>query len=245
MEVDLVYDIGMHRGEDSAYYLALGYRVVGVEADPQLAAHCRERFRGEGRMTVVQGAVANGEPFVTLYRNELSEWNTTGHGRGGEPIRVPGIQPADLFARFGVPHYLKVDIEGADRACIEALPEAPRFLSMESTQESLEAVADELDLLTEMGYARFAVVQQATIPNTVVGGYRFECHASGPFGDDVGPWLSREQALKRYRHVFRVYRACGTRLVRKTKAGQVLRGQIQHRLGIPLPGWYDTHARLD
>ena len=30
---DLIYDVGMHRGEDTAFYLRKGFRVVAVEAD--------------------------------------------------------------------------------------------------------------------------------------------------------------------------------------------------------------------
>jgi len=38
---DLVYDVGLHKGEDSAYYLAKGYCVVAFEANPDLVAECK------------------------------------------------------------------------------------------------------------------------------------------------------------------------------------------------------------
>ena len=44
MDPRLVYDVGVHRGDDTAYYLHKGYRVVGVEADPAMADHLRDRF---------------------------------------------------------------------------------------------------------------------------------------------------------------------------------------------------------
>ncbi len=44
---DLVYDVGMHRGEDTAFYLAKGYRVVGFEANPELVEACQRRFAAE------------------------------------------------------------------------------------------------------------------------------------------------------------------------------------------------------
>ena len=34
---DLIYDIGQHTGEDTAFYLGKGFRVVAVEANPTLA----------------------------------------------------------------------------------------------------------------------------------------------------------------------------------------------------------------
>ena len=30
----LVYDVGMNNGDDTAYYLRMGYRVVAFEANP-------------------------------------------------------------------------------------------------------------------------------------------------------------------------------------------------------------------
>ena len=37
-QADLVFDLGFHRGEDSGYYLAMGRRVVAVEANAELVA---------------------------------------------------------------------------------------------------------------------------------------------------------------------------------------------------------------
>ena len=34
---DLIYDVGFHHGEDTAYYLKKGFRVVAFEAHPRLA----------------------------------------------------------------------------------------------------------------------------------------------------------------------------------------------------------------
>ena len=60
MDRDLVFDIGLHNGDDAAYYLDLGYLVVGVEANPLLAAQCTLRFENEirqGRMKVINAGV--------------------------------------------------------------------------------------------------------------------------------------------------------------------------------------------
>ena len=57
---DLVYDVGMHKGEDTDYYIKKGFRVIGFEADPDLAEHCRNRFSNEienGKLVIVEGAI--------------------------------------------------------------------------------------------------------------------------------------------------------------------------------------------
>ena len=40
MDDDLIFDVGLHHGDDAAYYLSKGFRVVGIEANPQLAERC-------------------------------------------------------------------------------------------------------------------------------------------------------------------------------------------------------------
>jgi len=45
-ENDLVYDVGMNNGDDTAYYLSLGFRVIAIEANPELVA-CRMQPSGD------------------------------------------------------------------------------------------------------------------------------------------------------------------------------------------------------
>jgi FkbM family methyltransferase len=267
---DLVFDVGMHRGEDTAFYLAMGFSVVGFEADPFLAAVCRERFAAEiaaGRVTVVEGAIAPaGDPAVTFYRNpELSVWGTTDGEwvdrrrdlTGFEATSVPRVDLAEWLDEFGVPHYMKIDIEGADRLCLSALSAfraRPRYLSIESEKFSWDDLLGEFDQLERLGYGRFAVVQQANIPGSLLRTtdrrgrpleYRFERDASGAFGGDVGPWLDREAALKRYEQVFRSYRRYGEGApVRRFRIGRWALARLPRVTGRSMPGWYDTHAML-
>ena len=76
---DLVYDVGMHMGEDSDYYLKKGFKVVAFEANPDLLAHCKNRFSKEiqtGRLTIVEGAIVDplfvksGSKSVKFFKNK-------------------------------------------------------------------------------------------------------------------------------------------------------------------------------
>jgi FkbM family methyltransferase len=51
----LVYDLGMNNGDDTAHYLEQGYRVLAVEADPDLVSTARKRF---------QSSIENGQAIV-------------------------------------------------------------------------------------------------------------------------------------------------------------------------------------
>lgn len=267
---DLIYDVGLHRGEDTAFYLALGYRVVAFEADPQNAEHCRRRFEREidrGRVTIIEGAIAPpGQESMTFYRSSrLSMWGTTDaewvERRDAvaefESVTVPTVDFRESIAQHGVPHFMKIDIEGADRHCLEVvrdLNSRPRFLSIESEKFSWDALLEEFDLLASLGYGRFAVVQQANIPGRILRTndrhgnaleYRFERDASGAFGGDLSPWLKRDAALERYRDVFRDYRRFGEdSTLRRWRVGRAALARLPKLTGRSYPGWYDTHAML-
>ncbi len=44
IHLDLIYDIGIHNGDDTAYYLSRGYRVVAVDANPLMMDAARQKF---------------------------------------------------------------------------------------------------------------------------------------------------------------------------------------------------------
>jgi FkbM family methyltransferase len=264
---DLVYDVGAHKGEDTAFYLAKGYRVVAFEANGELIRSCERRFAAEiaaGRLTLVEGAVTDSDaPTVRFYRHPLSTWGTTSDEMvtrnlmvaASEAVDVPAVHFADKLRETGMPSFMKIDIEGSDMLCLQALLEferRPQSVSVESHKTDWSRIEEEFALLARLGYDRFAVVQQGDIPGRSLRTQKldgspltfcFEQDSSGPFGADVGPWLSRSTAIARYKRVFLAYRLIGARSrLRRTRVGRKLHGWALRRLDRPLPGWYDTHA---
>ncbi|HWB13962.1 MAG TPA: FkbM family methyltransferase [Pirellulales bacterium] len=163
---DLIYDVGMNNGDDTAFYLERGYRVVGIEADPVLAGSCAERFSSalsDGRLEIVNVAVAPTEGRQTFYVCEgKSEWSSfdisiaSKFGRKCHAIEVECRRFGDILGQYGVPYYLKVDIEGCDRVCLDAITreEAPPYLSVEISG------VDDLSVLRGLGYQRFKIIRQ-------------------------------------------------------------------------------------
>ena len=261
-EPDLVYDVGAHKGEDSEFYLKLGYRVVAVEAYPDLAQRLQERFREEiaqGRMVVVNKAIADKPGEVTFYINrEVTDWSTADPawaernralGAESDAISVEAVPFAVILREHGCPCYLKIDIEGADMQCVAGLgdiEQTPRYVSIESNKVSWSGLRKEFDALCQLGYDRFQVVDQKAHRS---GRYlsrdgrefdhQFQMGASGPFGEDLaGPWLTKKQAMRRYRWIFLCYRLIGD----NTLLERVLpRIPLARRL-MRLVSWYDTHA---
>lgn len=263
----LVYDIGMHRGEDTAYYLKRGLRVVGIEADPDHAAYCRAQFTdtlAQGQLVIVEGAIADtNEPQIKFYKNlENSVWGTVDtawvarNERRRTHHQVFMVRVLDLrecFQTYGAPDFLKIDIEGADTAVLRALQRCdarPAYLSLESDMVSFVRLEGEIRLLCELGYNAFRAVQQGyREPRTVKlsngTAHTFHYGDSGPLPDaGAGRWENTEQILQTYRAIFRQYRLFGTEswLWQQQWGEAMIRkiGVVRH---VEFPGWYDTHAR--
>jgi FkbM family methyltransferase len=263
MQNDLIFDLGMHDGADTDYYLRKGFRVVAVEADPLLTAAAAQRFAepiAARRLTIVNKAVAAKPGRVVLHRVQNSIWSTiedaraelaARKGSGHDDIEVDAITSADLVREFGVPHYLKIDIEGLDTTALKGLlevKERPRYVSIEAERRDLQSVRDELAIFVSLGYDQFKVVPQHLVhyqrepapPREGVAAGPPKAESSGLFGEDLpGRWLSATQALDAYRRPLLNHYLAGSDSLIKSRW---LRAALK-RLGFRA-GWYDTHGKL-
>ncbi len=181
-DMPLVFDLGFHRGEDTAYYLSRGCRVVAVEADPRLAARGRVAFSDavrNGRLCLLHKAVVRegGKP-TTFYVSPVSIWNSTHRDiaereapGAARAIHVPTVDLPQLMETYGVPDYCKIDIEGNDIEALSSLERTdsrPPFLSVESEclgreEDYGSRMSDTLDELHALGYTDFKLVDQRTL----------------------------------------------------------------------------------
>src|SRR5262249_31600150 len=121
---------------DTDFYLRKGYRVVGIEADPDNAAFCRQRFADQivkGRVKVIEGAVAESDApsKIRFFKNiDFDFWGTVDptfvdrNLRSGTRSREIEVDTVDLCAvidEHGCPWYLKSDIQGSDWVVLRAL----------------------------------------------------------------------------------------------------------------------------
>jgi FkbM family methyltransferase len=212
---DLIIDVGMHVGHDSEFYLAKGFNVVAVEANPDLVADAETKFAREladGRLRIFAVAIAEqrGTASLAVARDHSGYSSLSAsevqraeqRGVSFEHIDVPTVPFEDVLAEVGVPYYLKVDIEGLDRLCVRALrrfDERPAYVSIESSITNAKRglgfaeIFDELDELWKLGYTRFKYINQmraSELPNPPLEGSRYaepvrSVQASGPFGKET------------------------------------------------------------
>ena len=239
MSNDLIYDVGMNTGDDTAYYLRLGYRVVAIEANPTLVMTAADRFRSEiadGRLVIRNVGIAPEEGEFPFWICELhSEWSSfdrsiaSRENSGHYAIPVPCVRFRSIIDEFGVPDYLKIDIEGYDRFCLEDLtPDlAPKYTSVEASDIEI------LDLLQGLGYDRFKCISQfyflplelppapaqlafeekqrggqALDEFRTFDGWHFPSGSSGVFGSDLpGRWQTFDEMKTTFAHFRELQRA--------------------------------------
>src|SRR5450432_793339 len=130
MKPKTIFDVGMNNGDDTAYYLHRGFDVVAIEANPNLVDKVKIRFREaikNGRLTILNVGIAEEDgtiPFwicddhsewSSFHRNVASRDNSAHHEI---PIRSRRFD--SILKEFGMPYYLKVDIEGNDQLCLHS-----------------------------------------------------------------------------------------------------------------------------
>jgi FkbM family methyltransferase len=257
----LIFDVGLHKGEDTTFYLEKGFRVVAFEANPDLIAHCRSRFHDKiiaGDLVIVPGAISREKGPIKFFPNEAnSVWGTTSanittwrDGFTRPEIEIDSVDISESFRKFGTPHYLKVDIEGADGIVLDQLEQLrppPSFISFETSISNLKEMYTRLFHLRKIGYKKFKIVQQSKIPGSILQTktvcdspfeYRFEEHSSGAFGSDLDGWHGFIFCLIKYFSIYLRAIIFGDHTPIKKIKG------VRRILRYVRPQWYDTHASL-
>ncbi|MEQ8980222.1 MAG: FkbM family methyltransferase [Deltaproteobacteria bacterium] len=274
MDRSLIIDVGMHVGRDTEFYLKKGFRVVAVEADPRHVEAVQARLRSyidDGHLTILNVAINTFDGETDFFVNpEHDDWGTVSpefvrrnvevYGSRHETVKVRCTRFENVLNEFGVPYYLKVDIEGLDDLCLEALDgfdTAPRFVSIEPDQKSFEGAFNELSMLWRLGYRAFKIVNQGRnrelrCPDPPREGVyveqRFDGASSGLFGEESpGPWRGIEDTVVAWRSILAQQRRFGDQggwegEWRGTLAHKLYERYRRVRKQGPL-GWYDFHAR--
>ncbi len=122
-------DCGLHEGNEIAMFLAhvgpeVECRVLGIEANPQYADYCRQRFQRHPRVEIYNFAVASRDGECELYLDGCGEGSSIyADKRGVDPvaIRVPCrrlsrwlVEQRVLPKQAGHVNVLRANIEGAE-----------------------------------------------------------------------------------------------------------------------------------
>src|SRR5437762_11058602 len=167
---DLVFDIGAHAGNRVRAFASLGCRVVALEPQPDFARLLRALFGGSPQIEVVEAAVAESSGRGSLSLSERTPTVTTlatqwREGRAIDPdfarvrwnrrIEIDTTTLDRLIEQFGVPAFVKIDVEGSEPAVLAGLGRPVPALSFEYLPRALLEVQLCLTRLMALGPYQF------------------------------------------------------------------------------------------
>ena len=149
----------------------------------------------------------NGENINFYIHQEKTEWSSCLIDMFKDDIHLltlTTINSIDLFSlynNYGVPYYLKVDVEGCDLIVAKHLSEfkqKPKHVSFELSRNNYTGI---FSYLYVSGYSKFQLVNQINNPNRITTkDFKFSEFSSGFFGDDLPKdrWLSFDEMITNY-----------------------------------------------
>ncbi len=169
---DLVFDVGAHAGNRTRAFASLGCRVVALEPQPDFARLLRLLFSRAPRVQVLQLAASEQDGHITLAVSERTPTVTTLDDpwreiRSREPgfagvewnrqIEIESATLDTLIERFGVPAFVKMDVEGSELRVLSGLSRPLAALSFEYLPTALPEARACVQRVGELGAYRYNV----------------------------------------------------------------------------------------
>jgi FkbM family methyltransferase len=191
LKKDLVFDVGANVGEYTELFVGLGARVIAVEPNVELVPGLKRVWPFD-RVTVECVALGSEEGSADLYlcgRDYLStlssQWIAVAERserfsgiHWSEKVAVPVSTLDTLIRNYGMPKFIKIDVEGFEQEVLAGLSVAPKFLSFEFNSEFAEAAT--------------ACVSQKCFPR----GTEFNVVAEPSTEFLFDHWVSRDEMLR-------------------------------------------------
>lgn len=164
---DLCFDVGANLGNRTDILLALGARVVCIEPQPACIKKLRKRFGKNEKVVIVEAAlgekegrgmlaICEEEPTIsTMSDRWKSEGRFAGNNQWRKTVSVEVMTLDLLIARYGMPSFCKIDVEGFEVAVLNGLSRPISLISFEFTREFFADAKTCIDHLLSIGPAVF------------------------------------------------------------------------------------------
>ena len=149
---DLIFDIGAYDGHKTVAFLHFADKVICCEPDSFNFSILNARFKNSNKVIIKQVAVSNtngfenfnvhqkGSAFNTLSEKWKNILKKNGYGLYNEQFnfpnsavaKVPTITIDKLIAEYGIPDFIKIDIEGYEKNALQGLSKKIKCVSFEA-----------------------------------------------------------------------------------------------------------------
>lgn len=146
----LAFDIGANKGNKIAALLGLGFTVIALEPEKNSLNTLRFRFGKNKNVTIIDKGVSDQTGSTKIFISEprsglntmSSKWvgvlNDPSANRWGKKVVYKDAYDVelttldDLVAKYGMPYFIKIDVEGYEHKVLKGLNQVPAFISFET-----------------------------------------------------------------------------------------------------------------
>ncbi len=188
---DLIFDIGANDGHKTEAFLTICKKVVCCEPDDHNAAILRSRFRNKTKRVVIeQLAISDRIGQETFYIHHTGSalntlnprWKETLEADQGnkwneiisfsqEEKTIQATTLDELIHKYGVPAFIKIDVEGSEKKVLAGLNQKISFLSFECLlpdfRDELQDCLAKVQLLDEKALFNIAAEEKLLFPDFV------------------------------------------------------------------------------
>ncbi|HUR65062.1 MAG TPA: FkbM family methyltransferase, partial [Chitinophagaceae bacterium] len=143
--------------------LKMGYKVIAVEPEKKALSTLHWRFGRNNNVTILDNGVSDIEKTLTIHiaenrsglntvsdkwvesleKEKTNRWQKRHAFKDHYEIRA--ITVDQLYKKFGIPYYIKIDVEGYEKNVIKGMTRLPSLISFETNlpefiEETIECI---------------------------------------------------------------------------------------------------------